>query len=71
MEQIHWGVDSYVMHKYVHPSFKGRMSIWYDGKGTVTAAEQILPNNRVRPVKPNGPMWKLAQSAFWKLVRRR
>jgi hypothetical protein len=51
----------YVVHK-ITGNFVGRMSAWFDKDGKILDAEQILaPFGSSRPVKRDGPMWKLAQ----------
>lgn len=68
------GKDGFVIHK-ITGNFKGKCSAWYDAKGKLIAAEQILPASRLlfglntRPVKVYGPLWKeLATKAIYGLA---
>jgi len=43
-------------------SFKGTVSAWFDCRGVMFDAEQILePFGRVRHVKEDGPIWRQCQ----------
>ena len=70
-EQFHrFSTGGYVVHRITGP-FKGRVSAWFDKKGVMLDAEQILPGAADgRPVKRDGPMWRRAQCIGPKVARR-
>lgn len=50
----------FVLHKVMLKETSGHFSAWFDEKGQIIDAEQILLKGE-RPVRRNGPTWKKLQ----------
>ena len=64
----------FVLHRVIFASENGKFSAWFDKAGNVVEAEQIL-NNRIngtpysRPVKKDGPIWRMLRTVGVRYVK--
>jgi hypothetical protein len=68
-----FSTGGFVLHK-ITGDFSGKCSAWFDEKGEILAAEQIIPyagrSEISRSVKKNGPIWETCKMIGKRYVKK-